>query len=272
MLNLRETMANLAGEPILGKVMRITLAVALSILAHGASAQVFGIPQSTTITCTAELEPAKVLILGGVSASGLKPADVAAQLDRQMEAFERAVQNVHGILVRLERVRAITTNRASNEERAPAFEMVQRVRVEFSADAPVDSILNQLLLIGLDRFGDSLQSNSGRQTSMPVRYAFRDFSGDMQTFRDQCRAQAEKQFCEEHADQCLSGPPKNTSGSFFARSEERVLRPEGGSNYLEWNEPLAGRAAQQPNDPQLLGNIIVHMKGSYTLTPLVIAR
>ena len=251
--------------------MRFTLAGALSILAHCASAQTLGIPPSTTAICTAELRPAKVLILGGVSASGLKPADVAAQLDRQMEAFERAVQNAHGILVRLERVRAITTNRASSEDRTPAFETVQRVRAEFSADAPVDSILNQLLLIGLDRFGDSLENNSGRQTSMPIRFVFRDFHGEMQAFRDRCHLQAEKQFCEEHVEQCAAGPPKYGNATFLARSEERVLRPEGGSNYLEWAETAPGRNAPERPDPQLLGNIVVHMKGYCTLTPLVMA-
>jgi hypothetical protein len=207
-----------------------------------------------------------------VSASGLKPADVGVQLDRQMESFERAVQGAHGILVRLERVRSVITNRASNEERTPAFEMVQRVRAEFSADAPVDSILNQLLLIGLDRFGDSLQNNSGRQTSMPIRFVFRDFDAEMQAFRDKCRTQAEKQFCEEHSEQCAGGPPKNVNFSFWARSEERVLRPEGGSNYLEWTEVGPGRVAPDRADPQLLGNIVVHMKGYSTFTPLVVAR
>lgn len=251
--------------------MRIVFVTALTVLVRCAFAQVFGIPATTTASCSSELRPAKVLILGGVSASGLKPPDVAAQLDRQMEAFDHAVQNSHGILVRLERVRAITTNRASSEERPPAFEMVQRVRAEFNADASVDSILNQLLLIGLDRFGDALESNSGRQTAMPVRYVFGDFTGEMRAFRDKCRIQAEKQFCEEHSEQCAAGPPKNVSSSFFARSEERVLRPEGGSNYLEWNEG-PGRTAPERSDPQLLGNIVVHMKGSYTLTPLVIAR
>ena len=33
-------------------------------------------PQATSASCTIELRPAKVMILGGVSAAGLKPADV----------------------------------------------------------------------------------------------------------------------------------------------------------------------------------------------------
>jgi hypothetical protein len=212
-----------------------------------------------------------VVISGGVSAAGLKPVDVAAQLDRQMGVFEHAVQEEHGTLTRLERVRTIVTSRGPNDARTSNFELVQRVRAEFSADAPVDSILNQLLLIGLDRFGESMENNSGRQTSLPVRYTFRDFSGEMQAFRDKCRAQAEKQFCDEHSDQCASGPPKNV-GSFVARSEERVLRPEGGSNYIEWAEAVPGRAAAERDDPQLLGNITIHLKGYYTFTPMVMAR
>lgn len=252
------------------RVMKAILAAAV-----GASACVFAQPfvsQGTSASCAVELRPAKVAILGGVSAAGLKPADVAAQLDRQMDIFEHAVQEAHGILTRLERVRTIVTSRGPNDARTANFELVQRVRAEFNADAPVDSILNQLLLIGLDRFGESIENNSGRQANLPVRYTFRDFSGDMQAFRDKCRAQAEKQFCDEHSEQCASGPPKNAAGSFVARSEERVLRPEGGSNYIEWAETVPGRAAAERTDPQLLGNITIHLKGYYTFTPLVIAR
>src|SRR5689334_14615312 len=130
----------------------------------------FVVPQGTTATCKMELRPIHAVILGGISASGLKPADVAAQLDRQMEIFERAVQDAHGVLTPLERVRAVVTSRGANDTRTSAFEIVQRVRVEFNAGAPVDSILNQFLHIGLDRFGDNIENNSGRQTSMPVRY------------------------------------------------------------------------------------------------------
>jgi len=252
--------------------MRTTLAAAVIVLAQWAPAQDFARPAGVTANCSAELRPARAVIVGGVSASGLKPLDVAAQLDRQMEVFERTVHDAHGVLIRLERVRAITTSRASNDARTSTLEMVQRVRAEFEAGAPVDSILNQLLLIGLDRFGDSVENSSGRQTNLPVRYVFRDFNGEMQSFRDKCRMQAEKQFCEEHSEQCASGVPRNATGSFAARSEERVLRPEGGNNYLEWTEVGPGRVPPDRSDPQLLGNMVVHMKGYYSLMPLVTAR
>lgn len=232
----------------------------------------FVVPQATTAVCSIELRPAQAVIMGGVSASGLKPADVAAQLDRQMEIFERAVRDAHGVLTQLERVRAIATTRGPNDTRSSTFEVVQRVRVEFAAGAPVDAILSQLLLIGLDRFGDNVENNSGRQTSMPLRYTFGDFGGEMQAFREKCRMQAEKQFCSEHSEQCTPGPPKNAAANYFmARSEERVLRVEGGSNYLEWIEAAPGRGPLDRSDPQLLGNITVHMKGYYSFAPMVMA-
>jgi hypothetical protein len=216
------------------------------------------------------VRPAKVFILGGVTATGLKPVDVSAQLDRQMEAFDRAVQQAHGVLVRLERVRAFSTRRGPNEAGGATLEIVQRIRAEFDAATAVDSVLNQLLLIGLDRFGDTLDTNSGRQ--MPVRYVFRDFNADMQSLRDKCRAEAEKQFCDQRADLCSPAAPRNMVGSFVARSEERVLRPEGGANYLEWNDAPAGRSSPDRADPQLLGNLAIHMKGYYTLTPAAVYR
>jgi hypothetical protein len=269
MLNFCGTTQNSVWSDTLG-LMKVFLA-AVGVCAPCLWAQ-FVVPQGTTATCSMELRPAQAVILGGISASGLKPADVAAQLDRQMEIFGGAVREAHGVLTQLERVRAIITGRGPNDTRTSTFELVQRVRIEFTAGAPVDSILNQFLLIGLDRFGDNIENNSGRQTSMPVRYTFRDFSGEMLAFREKCRMQAEKQFCEEYPEQCASGPPKNAAGNFVARSEERVLRPEGGSNYLEWIETGPGRIVPDRSDPQLLGNITVHMKGYYSFTPMVMAR
>ena len=114
-------------------LMKAVLA-ALSACAPCVWAQ-FVVPQGTTATCSMELRPAQAVIIGGVSASGLKPADVATQLDRQMEIFDRAVRDAHGILTPLERVRAIITSRGPNDTRSSTFELVQRVRVEFAADA-----------------------------------------------------------------------------------------------------------------------------------------
>src|SRR5579871_3478477 len=136
MLNLRQILQNFGFSDSLG-IMRPVIAAAVTLSGQCLFAQFF-VPPGTTASCSLELRPANAVILGGVSASGLKPADVAPQLDRQMEAFERAVQNAHGVLTQLERVRTIVTARSNTEARTATFEMVQRVRVEFNADAPVD--------------------------------------------------------------------------------------------------------------------------------------
>src|SRR6266481_4860398 len=117
-------------------------------LAHRGSlpAQLFG-------SCTGEIAPSRAIIAGGVAVQGLKPLDTSADLDKQMAAIAKYVEENHGKLILLERVRTVK-NPPPNGSSDPGqpFEIVQRLHVELPVSAPVDAILQRLLELGLDRF------------------------------------------------------------------------------------------------------------------------
>ena len=57
--------------------------------------------------CEMEISPDKAAIVGGVSSSGLKPTDVAEQLDKKLALIKSYVNEKHGELQLLERVRTL---------------------------------------------------------------------------------------------------------------------------------------------------------------------
>ena len=87
---------------------------------------------------------------------GIKPLDAADNLDKQLDAIRKYVEENHGKLILLERVRTLK-NPAPNgsSDTAQPFEIVQRLHVELPVSAPVDAVLQHLLELGLDRFGET---------------------------------------------------------------------------------------------------------------------
>ena len=217
--------------------------------------------------CTAEIAPDRAFIVGGVSSSAVQPEDAIAQLDKQLAAIRTYVEDNHGHLELMERVRTLKNpsqqpNRADNE---PPFEVVQRLQVDFPATAPVDAILQKLIELGLDRFGDNILNNYQRREAV-VRFRVSDFDAKMQAMQDACTADAWARFCKtaEPADCNSPKPPANLDLlSFNVRSEESLLRPDGGgSTPWQFNYNRAQRAPQ-PQD--LLGNVTVHLEGNILL-------
>lgn len=222
--------------------------------------------QFVTGSCSLELRSATIAIIGGVSASALKPTGAAAELDRRMDAFRKAVEKFNGRLSVLERVRAVipAPGQYPAGERPPNFEIVQRVRAEFAPGAPVDSILDELILIGMDRFGDAIETNGGRQTGMPVRYVFTGFAGQMLLLTQKCQDDAIRQFCSQDDFPCKTAVPALTMDSFTAYSEEEIIRPNRSVSHVDWNEP--GYPARADGDNlEVLGDIPLHMKGRISM-------
>ena len=108
-------------------------------------------------SCTGEVAP----IIGDHRrrrrGQGIKPLDAAADLDKQIDRHRKYVEENHGKLVLLERVRTLK-NPAPNgsSDTAQPFEIIQRLHVELPVSAPVDAILQRLLELGLDRFGETV--------------------------------------------------------------------------------------------------------------------
>src|SRR3984957_16811054 len=130
-------------------------------------AQLFG-------SCTGETAPSIAIIAGGVAVQGLKPLDTSADLDKQMAAIAKYVEENHGKLLLLERIRTLR-NPAPNgsSDTGPPFEIVQRLHVELPVSAPVDAVLQRLLELGLDRFGETvLPTNNHREEPLflPLRH------------------------------------------------------------------------------------------------------
>jgi len=222
-----------------------------------------------TGSCNAEIAPDKASIVGGVSSSAVEPEDAAAQLDKQLAAIRAYVDQIHGHLDLMERVRTLKNpslqpNRNADNE--PPFEVVQRLQADFPANAPVDAILQKLIELGLDRFGDDMINNFSQRREAVIRFRFSDFDARMQAMQDACTADAWARFCKtaEPSDCPSPKPPANLDLlSFNVRSEESLLRPDGGGS-MPWQFNY-NRAQRAPQPQDLLGNVTVHLDGTILL-------
>jgi len=213
-----------------------------------------------------ELSADRAVIVGGVSSSGLKPTDAGDQLDKQLALIKSYVAEKHGDLQLLERVRTLKNPPPTGrEDPEPPFQVVQRMQATFSPDAPVDAILQKLIELGMDRFGDNVL-NAGNRREAVVRYRISNFDARMEEFQQRCTVDAWKQWCarEGTGGGCTSqAPPPNLEMQVFnVRSKESLMRPEGQSLPLQFN---VGRMQRPPEPPDMLGNMTVHLDGNIQL-------
>ena len=221
-------------------------------------------------SCTAVIQPDIAVIAGGISAGGLKPTDAVRQLEKQLAAVSDYVQSQHGHLVLMERVRSLrspgTGNGGNDDNEAPA-EIVQRIHVELPAQAMVDEILDHLIQLGLDRYGDSLPLGRSRQRSVVVYFRFSNLESSLFELRQSCIQAAWKK-------QCVSAnPPRACSGDkipassflqevFNVRSQEKLLHVNGGADYLRLS--FSSWSPQRSDPPQLAGNQPIEILGDIT--------
>jgi hypothetical protein len=225
-----------------------------------------------TITgdCEAELRPATAVVSGGVAVSALKPSSAVDQLDKQMKLIREYVQQNQGKLKELERVRMIHTEGSVNgQPRDPNFQLAQRIRAEFPADAPIDSILEHLMELGLDRFGENMSPAESRQSIVVIRYEFESFDEQLKEIRNRCTTEAWKRWCVSagaHSLSCKAGdlPESLQLQSLILRSTEKVMRGEGPTDYYRISI-TAYQSGQQASPPELLGNLPLHLVGNIIL-------
>ncbi len=219
-------------------------------------AQLFG-------SCTGEIAPSMAVIAGGVAVQGLKPLDTSADLDKQMAAIAKYVEENHGKLILLERVRTLKNPAPyGSSDPGQPFEIIQRLHVELSVSAPVDAILQRLLELGLDRFGETVLSANGHREEA-VLYRVTDLDSFTHAMQQRCLADAWKTWCATAApkDACKTTdpPPDLENLNFNARSDEQVLIPGVAATY--WTLSYF-RGAPHHASKDLLGNITVHFTGS----------
>lgn len=219
--------------------------------------------------CEAELKPDLAVIAGGVAVTASKPTDAANQLDKQLDLIQGYVQQNHGKLKDLERVRMIHTEGSFNgQPRDPSFQLAQRFRAEFAADAPVDRILDHLMELGMDRFGENMAMPETRQNIVVVHFEIQNFDDQITRIRQACTVEAWKQWCEslgvKNPECSAPGAPASLQvQSFNLRSTEKLMR-DGSSDYLRMGWSMY-QPQQQINPPELLGNVTIHLIGSIVL-------
>lgn len=221
-----------------------------------------------TGACSATIAPDKAFIIGGVSSSGVEPTDAAAQLDKEVAAIRAYVDENHGHIDLMERVRTLenpSQNQAARQNNEPPFEVVQRFQAEFPATAPVDAILQKLIEMGMDRFGENILNNYQRREAV-IRFRVGDFDSKMQAMQDACTADAWTTWCKTASPQfCTSPkPPANLELlSFNVRSEESLLQPSG-APAMPWQFSYS-RMQRNPQPQDLLGDVTVHLNGNILL-------
>lgn len=220
--------------------------------------------------CEAQLRPAKAVVAGGVAVSALKPSNAVDQLDKQMALIRDYVRQNQGKLKELERVRMVHTEGSVNgQPRDPSFQLAQRIRAEFAADAPMDSILEHLMELGLDRFGDNMSPAESRQSIVVIRYEMENFDEQLKQIRERCTTEAWKSWCTSAGAKSLSCkggdvPELLQLQSLTLRSTEKLMRGEGPTDYYRIN--INGyQSGQQNSPPELLGNVPLHLVGTISL-------
>jgi hypothetical protein len=220
--------------------------------------------------CEAELRPAKAVVAGGVAVSALKPSNAVDQLEKQMALIRDYVRQNQGNLKELERVRMVHTEGSVNgQPRDPSFQLAQRIRAEFPANAPMDDILEHLMELGLDRFGDNMSPAESRQSIVVIRYEMENFDEQLKQIRERCTTEAWKTWCSSAGTKSLSCkagdvPPSLQLQSLNLRSTEKLMRGEGPTDYYRIG--VSGyQSGQQVSPPELLGNVPLHLVGTISL-------
>jgi hypothetical protein len=216
-----------------------------------------------TGTCAMSAAPDIAVVLGGIASGALKPIEAIEQLDQHLHIIQ-----AHGRLQLMERVRTLKTPSFNPNEREFPVEVVQRLHAEFSADAPVDAIMQRLIELGLDRFGDNVLVSNGSRRAAVILFRFDDFDAKMRDLQKQCVANAWKEWCvaPTSAGTCPSEQPPAALQlqSFAVRSTEKLLRPDGGGAQY-WQFTYTG-VQRQAEPLELLGKVVVHFSGTIMLT------
>ncbi len=213
-----------------------------------------------------EVSPDQAVIVGGVSSVALKPTDAIDQLEKQLTLMKRYVAEKHGELQVMERVRTLKNSQPGKSESEPPFEVVQRLQISLPANAPVDEILQKLIELGFDRYGENVLNNSSRREAV-IRFRIADFDAKLKELEQRCTVNSWSQWCGASTahEGCESKtPPADMDLQMFnVRSKETLMRPDGGT--APWQ--MSVRPTEHSHEaPDLLGNVTVHLEGNIVLT------
>jgi hypothetical protein len=176
------------------------------------------------------------------------------------------VAEKHGEIQMMERVRTLKNPQPGKAESDPPFQVVQRLQAIFPPDAPMDAILEKLIELGFDRFGDNVLNNFNRR-EVVIRYRITDLDARLNDFQKQCTAAAWQQWCSTTNDKEICGsqmfPTDVDLQSLNVRSKETLMRAEGNSTPWQF---VVMRGQRSPEVPDLMGNVTVHLVGNISLS------
>ncbi len=162
--------------------------------------------QRLSVACRGTVAPSAAVVAVGMTAEGLKPADVQQQLDRQLAAVDELAKGHGGTVRRLERLRAVRGLEApgQSDPKAP-FVVLQRLEIELPIAAPIDEILDRLLLLGVDRFGNEMKlEDQVRGAKLVALYRFDGLGERLQGILAECRKQGYRSWCDQRSSQISS--------------------------------------------------------------------
>jgi hypothetical protein len=212
-----------------------------------------------------EVSPDQAIIAGGVSSSALKPTDAVDQLEKELGLMKAYIAEKHGEIEMLERARTLKNPQPGRAETEPPYQIVQRLTITLPADAPIDEIVQKLIELGFDRFGDNVLTDYNRREAV-VRYRVSNLDDKLKDFQQKCVAEAWKQWCAASSvnGNCESATPPSSLDlqQFTVRSRETLLRADG--NSMPW-QFVVTRGQRPAPPPDLLGNVTVHLDGYISL-------
>jgi len=130
----------------------------------------------------------------------------------------------------------------------------------------MDAILEKMIALGLDRFGDNvLRANTSRREAV-IRYRIAKFDAKIAALQESCTLDAWKKWCATDAAKGLCDikvlPEDLQLVNLNVRTEESVLLPEGNPRRWQFTYSNTQRTA---DPPELLGNIPLHLTGTILL-------
>lgn len=230
--------------------------------------------QTMTAACSGDVRPDRAVVVGGVTAESVKPSEAKEQIEKQLQAIQTYVSQHDGTVHLMERVRAVRGDphdaRNPKMEELP-FVVIQRLEVDFPLDVDIDSVLERLLQLGLDRYGRSVRPTSRSNTpTVVVHYRFSRLAEELKSMHQQCKARALQQWCEantranEH-DACtraITGFAHRLITQRLMLQSQPVLREQGMISPIQisypWNEA-------QLSTIELVGDVPLRLHGMITV-------
>lgn len=231
--------------------------------------------QTMTAACSGDVRPDRAVVVGGVTAESVKPSEAKEQIEKQLEAIQTYVSQQGGTVHLMERVRAVRGNprdaRNPQMEELP-FVVLQRLEVDFPLDVDIDSVLERLLQLGLDRYGRNVRPTyRGNTPTVVVHYRFSHLAEGLKSIHRQCKTRALQQWCEantpvsEHdaCTQAITGIAHRLITQRLMLQSQPVLREQGMISPIQisypWNEA-------QLSTIDLVGDVPLRLHGTITVT------